>query len=139
MGTFASIFSQTTVPVLEHVVNFAQTRHAVLAGNIANLDTPGYHVRDLDRESFQAQLRSAIDQRHRPPGTGSRGSESTRRAALSGEVLRNPQTILRHDDANVSLEHEVAEMVKNQMEHNLGLAIMVSQFRLLQTAISERA
>jgi len=29
-------------------------------------------------------------------------------------------------------------MVKNQMQHNLALAIMTSQMRLLQTAISER-
>jgi len=29
-------------------------------------------------------------------------------------------------------------MVKNQMQHNLALAIMSSQFRLLETAISER-
>jgi hypothetical protein len=29
-------------------------------------------------------------------------------------------------------------MVKNQMQHNLAVSIMQSQFRLLQTAISGR-
>jgi hypothetical protein len=30
-------------------------------------------------------------------------------------------------------------MVKNQMQHNLALTLMSSQFRLFQAAISERA
>ena len=41
-------------PVLEQVVNFTEARHGVLAGNIANLDTPGYKTRDLSPELFQA-------------------------------------------------------------------------------------
>jgi flagellar basal body rod protein FlgB len=39
----------------------------------------------------------------------------------------------------VSIERQVAEITKNQTEHNLALAVMNSQFRLLQVAISERA
>jgi flagellar basal-body rod protein FlgB len=46
--------------------------------------------------------------------------------------------ILRHDDSNVSLEQQVAEMSKNQAQHNLALTILTNQYRLLQTAISER-
>jgi len=32
------MFESTSIPVLEQVVNFAQTRHGVLAGNLANLE-----------------------------------------------------------------------------------------------------
>ena len=46
-------------PVLEQVVNFAQARHGVLAGNIANLDTPGYRVRDLSPEKFESDSKQA--------------------------------------------------------------------------------
>ena len=41
------IFQSTTIPVLEQVVNFTEARHTVLAGNLANLHTPGYQARDL--------------------------------------------------------------------------------------------
>ena len=41
------------MPVLEQVVNFTEARHGVLAGNIANLDTPGYKTRDLSPALFQ--------------------------------------------------------------------------------------
>ena len=55
------MFDSTTIPVLQEVINFAQTRHQVLAGNIANLDTPGYRVRDLSLETFQERLKEAIE------------------------------------------------------------------------------
>ena len=32
----SGLFQSTTIPVLQEAVNFAQARHTVLAGNIAN-------------------------------------------------------------------------------------------------------
>ncbi len=64
---YEGLFQSTTVPILEQVVSFSQARHTVLAGNIANMDTPGYRVRDLSVEDFQSRLREAIETRHDPP------------------------------------------------------------------------
>ena len=61
-----SLFNSSTLPVLEQVVNFSQARHGVLAGNIANLDTPGYKTRDLSPELFQQNLKQAIERSHSP-------------------------------------------------------------------------
>ena len=47
-----SLFDSSSLPVLEQVVNFTEARHGVLAGNIANLDTPGYRSRDLSTEEL---------------------------------------------------------------------------------------
>lgn len=137
---YEGIFQATTIPVLEQVVRFAQARHTVLAGNLANLDTPGYRVRDLPVEDFRAQLREAIAARQRPQASVSPGDMRTLAPGPPlAKVAENCQTILRHDDANVGIENQAAEMVKNQLEHNVALAIMASQFRLLEAAISERA
>ena len=147
---YQSIFDSTTIPVLEQVVQFAQSRHHVLAGNVANLDTPGYRVRDLSVEDFQDRLQEAIRSRHQPRGTspaerfvspgemGYLDEPAPGRHATMAEVAKNAKTILYHDDSNVGIEHQVTEMVKNQMQHNLALTIMTSQFRLLEAAISER-
>ena len=70
---YESIFGSTAIPVLEQVVNFAQARHHVLAGNIANLDTPGYRVRDLSVGDFQKRLRQAIEAQDRPRTTTAAG------------------------------------------------------------------
>ncbi|HEX4142897.1 MAG TPA: flagellar basal body protein [Pirellulales bacterium] len=134
-----SLFQGTTIPVLEQVINFAQTRHNVLAGNVANIDTPGYRMRDLSPEMFQARLKAAIQQRDTTPGIIS--------AASPGNVTENPVSrvgdsfddMLHHDDSNGSLEDQVTAIAKNELQHNTALAIMVSQFQLLQAAISEKA
>jgi len=147
---YESLFNSTAIPVLEQVVGFTQARHLVLAGNIANLDTPGYRVRDLSVEDFQSRLREAIEARDRPAPTSadefiSPGDPdyvdrlARRREATMADVSENPKSILYHDDSNVGIEHQVTEMVKNQMAHNLALTIMTSQFQLLEAAISERA
>lgn len=131
----ASMFQNSTLPVLEQVLYFSQARQNVLAGNIANLDTPGYRVRDLSPDRFQELLREAIDDRDRGASASINGNND----AKLHQVSENLESILYHDDSNVSIEHQVAEMSKNQMQHNLALAIMASQFQLLRAAISERA
>ena len=147
---YESLFNSTAIPVLEQVVGFAQARHHVLAGNIANLDTPGYRVRDLSVKDFQNRLREAIQARDRPtpasaagqfvsPGDPAYLQKFTPEGDVKmAKVSRDPKSILYHDDSNVGIEHQVTEIVKNQMLHNLALTIMTSQFQLLEAAISER-
>ena len=36
------LFGSTTIPALGEVLNFTQSRHTVLAGNVVNVNTPGY-------------------------------------------------------------------------------------------------
>src|SRR5687768_3634420 len=66
VAMLSSLFESSTIPVLEQVVKFTEARHGVLAGNIANLDTPGYRTRDLSPELFQERLQEAIETRRRP-------------------------------------------------------------------------
>jgi len=129
-----SLFQSTSVPLLEQVINFTQARHGVLAGNLANLDTPGYKVRDLSPDLFEERLKEAVDtSRYAMPGES--GETGYDRFA---DVKQSMKSILYHDRSDVSLEQQVMEMTKNQMRHNLALTIMTNQFRLLQAAISEQ-
>jgi flagellar basal-body rod protein FlgB len=144
----SSLFQSSTIPVLEQVVNFTEARHGVLAGNIANLDTPGYKTRDLSPENFQEQLKEAIETRHQPISptynSDSLGLTSAHNAqqreakqiAAFRKVEDSSKTILRHDGDDVSMEQQINDIVKNQQQHNLAINIMAAQFRLLKTAIS---
>ena len=149
------LFSQSTLPVLEQVVMFSQARHGVLAGNIANLDTPGYKSRDLSPDAFQESLKQAIEASRQPSAP-----ESPGQAALlgGGEGLITPQgqpraepvdydafkevresfkSVMYHDESDVSLEQQITELSKNQATHNLAIRLMTLQFRQLRAAISE--
>jgi len=149
----SSMFSQSTIPLLEQVVNFTEARHGVLAGNIANLDTPGYKTRDLSPELFQEKLKEAVAESNMPPtqtyGYGNYGNLATPQTSSAvgrvdhslnafAEVKKSYDSILRHDGVDVSMENQINQIVKNQTEHNMAIGIMTSQFRLLRAAISER-
>lgn len=135
-----NLFNSTTIPALGEVLNFAQARHTVLAGNIANVNTPGYRLRDLSPTEFQQRLKEALAKSH------SKSKAEYLSPGLShsepGDSLRQVQASLEnlvyHDDTNIDLEKQVAEMTKNHLLHNFALTVMTNQFQLLQTAISER-
>ena len=133
-----SIFDSTNIPVLQEVISFAQSRHDVLAGNVANLDTPGYRVRDLSVETFQQRLKEAIEGRGRSQSSYSSGVMTDSPDEAMRQVRESMKSILFHDDSNVGIEQQITEIAKNQTMHNLAVSIMASQFRLLQAAVSER-
>jgi flagellar basal-body rod protein FlgB len=138
-----TLLNQSTVPVLEQTVNFAQSRHGVLAGNIANIDTPGYKTRDLSPELFQKTLKRAIEARNAPPepelSPGLRmPHEREQHLEQFDEVSESTKHILYHDLSDVSLESQVAELAKNQSLHSVAVSLLSQQFRLLESAISER-
>jgi len=142
----SSMFDSSTVPVLEQVVKFTQARHGVLAGNIANMDTPGYQTRDLSPVEFQEKLKEAIEARSESAVSPTYAMEAhlqgiDRSGGQSGieGVSDSVKGILFHDGNDVSMERQVTEIAKNQAQHNLALSIMTAQFRLLRAAITERA
>lgn len=142
----SSMFDSSTVPVLEQVVNFTQARHGVLAGNIANIDTPGYKTRDISPAHFQEKLSEAVERRHQAAQSPTyaynmqMADHSTdQHFDHMDEVRESIKSILYHDNSDVSIEKQVAEISKNQGQHNLALSLMTSQFRLLRAAITERA
>lgn len=131
-----NIFNQTALPALEQSAIFAQRRHSVLAGNMANIDTPGYQARDLSTEDFQTALSEAIEAtRHPSPGYSS--GDAADIDPMEGP-RRAMENLLYHDGSEVNLERQVTEIAKNQNLHNTAIALMKNQFETLRVAISER-
>jgi flagellar basal-body rod protein FlgB len=131
-----NIFRTTTIPALEQTIVFAQRRHELLAGNIANVDTPNYRACDLDVADFQNALAESIHQTAIP-------SARAQQPWTRDEVFASPRTameqVVLHDGSDVSVEHQVTELAKNQHLHSLAVSTMRSQFALLRAAITERA
>ncbi len=132
--------NDSTMPALEQSIVFAQRRHAVLAGNIANKDVPGYQTRDLSVSNFQQALRSSVEASKNPevlsPGLGDIASAPSRQAIQ--ERVRDTQSqVLYLDGSDVSFEHQITEISKNALMHETAIALMRSQFQTLQVAIRE--
>src|SRR5689334_2832015 len=110
------MFASSPIPVVEQWLNFAQSRHEVLASNVANIDVPGYRTRDLSVDQFQAKLKDAVHQRDANRETGaSLGQGSIGNVSVDpfAEVRGDIKNILYHDDSNVGLEQQVAQITKN--------------------------
>jgi flagellar basal-body rod protein FlgB len=147
------MFSDPTLKMLEQTVAFTERRHAILAGNIANVDTPDYQTKDLSVDRFQKSLRDAIQaerqEQEMSPGErlslmGSANAASNthfqdaKNVALEN-VRDSMKQIVYHDGSDDSLEMQVSQISKNQSMHTMAITIMKSQFRQLQMAITGSA
>ena len=151
-----SLFQSTTVPLLEQVAKFAERRQEVLAGNMANINTDDYRMRDLPVEQFQTAMKQAIEQSKKQaaggegtdqmfvsPGaigiSGGGSFQSFFTEELFAAVEADPQNLTFQDGNNRSMEAEVMEMTKNAMMQSMAIQFINSQMALLEHVISERA
>lgn len=128
--------SGSSLPALEQATIFAEKRHLLLAGNVANLDTPDYQSRDLSVEDFHTALKEAIAAQGEAVRPGETPPEVSAQTAME-KVRDVNRQVLYHDGSDVSLEEQVTEISKNQAMHNMAIALMRSQFQNLQVAIRE--
>src|SRR5438105_5441563 len=115
------LLNDGATPVMEQTLQFAAARHRLLAENIVNADTPGYHQKDLSVEKFQAMLRARVQMRdNAPPGT-------VQFDDLGGEIER-PRSLLFHDGNNRSMEHLMGDFAKNALMHQMAIELLRKQY-----------
>lgn len=138
-----NLLNSTNVPLLEQLAQFNERRHEVLAGNIANIDTPEYRRRDLPVSDFQDALSKAISSR-REPVVGRYSSPETDVNKYFNEGLHvartaDPSNVIFQDGAERSVEADVLTMTKNLMMQNLAVDLMTNHLNLLGSVIREQA
>ncbi|MFO0916895.1 MAG: flagellar basal body protein [Planctomycetaceae bacterium] len=153
-----SIIAQTPLTMLRQVAKFTERRQEVLAGNIANIDTPGYRMRDLPAADFQAALRAAMQPSPNSgawpqspgvpwslhpvesPGTMQPPPPELFPAQLFQARVEETQPGITFQDANNrSVEHQFLQMTKNSLMQQFALQLMSAQYGQLQAAISGQA
>ena len=123
-----------TISVLQKSLDLRAQKQEVIAGNIANAETPGYAARQF---SFEENLRDAIDNpelasrptnvKHFPVGTA---SISNVRGTLSLDVAAAPLG----DDNTVSVDDEMFDLAENQLLFEAGSQIIKKKLTLLKYA-----
>ena len=103
---------------LERYMDVLSVRQRQVAANVANVDTPGYHTRDLD---FQSELERHIQ-------------GSTRPLPVMHEVSGLP---VKNDGNNVSLDREARLLAENALRFNVASNLLRSQIRMVKSAIDE--
>ncbi len=119
----------SSIDTISAALTFHRERHAVLAGNIANLDTPGYRPMDLQRAPISA-------------GTT---LEATTAGHIS-DVSATPGVITSFDDGGqlqgsdgnaVSLERELAKIDANRARYAASSELVSRKLALLRYAAGD--
>ena len=117
-----------TLALAERRLQWLDHRQAVLAGNIANADTPGFRPRDLT--PFRARLDAALS----PPLARSHTGHLAGRAGAGGDAREDRRVAEAVPDGNaVSLDREAVRMAETDTAHALAMAVhrsFSSMFRM---------
>jgi flagellar basal-body rod protein FlgB len=129
---------------IELTARFAEQRHRILAENVANIDTPDYHTKQLDPELFRASLGKALE-RARASGEkrlelrGDAQTSTTPDGGLTVKPAVEPApNILFHDGRNAHLEKLMAGVQENALTYSLATRLLGKRFDSLLTAIRGR-
>lgn len=117
-----------TVDTLQQALTYHRERHTVLAGNVANLDTPGYRPVDLNRTS---------------PGDGQQlevTSEGHIAASAGSTVVTSFDDggAMQSADGNaVSLERELAKIDANRTRYAASSELVTRRLAMLRYAAGD--
>lgn len=115
---------------LERVLDVSAYRHQVIASNLANIDTPGYHTRDVREFAGKIEQAMAGEDEASPPGISYAGTSFTPVAHKIRGLLERP------DGNNVSVERESLLLAENQLRFQVAVAFLKSEFHTMSSAIS---
>jgi flagellar basal-body rod protein FlgB len=109
---------------LARYLDLASEQMKLTAGNIANIDTPGYKTQGFDFEqAFARQLSS---------GQGAGGAAALRAQDVDGLVSRP-------DGNNVSMDREGMQLAKSQLQFRMGVELLKHEFSSVMSAIHAEA
>jgi len=114
-----SVMNTPLLGLLSRALDLTVQRQNLVSQNIANVDTPGYHARDID---FRQELQRALTANEEEPSTPM--------------VRQVPGLIERPDGNNVSVDREGLLMAQNQLQFQTEVAVLRSEFNRLQLAIN---
>ncbi len=127
---------------LDDVLRFHQTalnlrayRQQLLAGNIANADTPNFKARDID---FSSALQGALSSRSGNPGltrTSPRHLGSSTENPAGAQVLYRTPHQPSLDGNTVDMDVERAQFADNAIRYEASLAFIGGRIKTMLTAI----
>jgi flagellar basal-body rod protein FlgB len=90
------------------------------AGNIANIDTPGFKTQGFD---FEKEFANALDQ------------SMSLDEAMTPEVSEVDGLVARPDGNTVSMDRESMQLAKSQLQFRAGVALLRGEFSVMMAAI----
>ena len=125
--------------IAEQALSLRNERQDIIAGNIANIDTPFYKAKDINFETMLTQSANALNQKK-----GHLQLERTHQQHLvpqtdksqgAAQLFYRPNHGTRNDGNSVDLDVETTEMSKNSMMINAIAAALKKKSQLFKSMI----
>jgi flagellar basal-body rod protein FlgB len=111
------------IELLSQLLDVASLRHRVIAQNIANVNTPGYHRLDVAFDDAFAQAMKGGSSKHTP---------------VTPHVITDQTAPERADGNNVDIDIEMGNLNKNSLLYNTYAQILSNQLATMRSAITGR-
>jgi len=118
----------------EQGVRIRERRAELLAGNLANADTPNYKARDIDFKQVLQQAEAGTNTTQMKI-TNAKHLQTDGFAGMSAELLyRNPfQPSV--DGNTVDSQQEKAQFIQNAMQYQASLSFLSGKIKSLKSAL----
>lgn len=126
---------ENALGIHEDALRFRGQRTAVLANNLANVDTPNYKARDMDFKTALAARLNPVGESLEMSTTSNGHHHAKGLLESDGNLMyRNPQQ--PSIDGNTVEEHvEHAAFMKNSLDYQASFTFLNSKFKGLMTAL----
>lgn len=104
---------------LRHFLDLTTYRQSLIAGNIANIDTPNYQAVDFNFQAAMQQAEQAL------PGQ-----------PVAPEVTPIPGLPRRPDGNDVSMDQEALALAHTELQYRMGVSLLTSELKRIQEAIN---
>jgi flagellar basal-body rod protein FlgB len=138
------ILASRTTRAVELTAAFTEERQRVLAENVANIDTPDYHAKQLTPAAFQKSLSAALERSREDRLQRVQLRDNAQFTTdADGHVQARPgvvpaANVLFHDGTNARLETLMSDASRNALWHELALNLLKQRYGALLTAIRGR-
>ena len=123
---------------LSQALDLRAKRQELLAGNLANVDTPGYQPVDM---AFEAALTQALDTGGRAPrlaGTDPKHMRAQAQAPQADDtVVLRPDVVDSLDGNGVDLDQEVARFVDNATRYRATAEVIRRRYALMNQILTQ--
>ena len=130
------MFMDRTSKLLSKVLDFRAIRQNVIAGNLANAETPGYIQKEIP---FEKELQKAFDNNSIKLATSEPGHIPGSDAVMENNY--NPYKLVREygKPNELNIDTEMAKMSQNNLLYEASTNLLSKKFALLKAIIESRA
>lgn len=139
--------------VLTEAIDGLSNRQALISGNLANIDTPGYQPKTIDFETaLQSEVASMNDSTNNmlpnqagPSADVAMKTTDSRHFSLGASVTDGTSSTvsgsnenLRNDNNTVDLETEMTSLTETQLKYSATSRLLTSKYSQLFTVLGGR-